>query len=96
MKDVLSRSQLKRLAEHRYNVAGVSLAEPLFQGFWRSVVDRIPDWWAPNALTFAGLLVNVVTTVILMVFSPDAAAEVGPYPIGPFVPNGRDFCGAVF
>lgn len=75
MKDVLSRSQLKRLAEHRYNVAGVSLAEPLFQGFWRSVVDRIPDWWAPNALTLAGLLVNVVTTVILMVFSPDAAAE---------------------
>lgn len=75
MKDVLTRSQLKRLVEHKYNVAGVSLAEPLFQSFWQWIVDRIPDWWAPNALTLAGLIINVVTTVILMLFSADAVAE---------------------
>lgn len=75
MRDVLTRSQLKRLVEHKYNVAGVSLTEPLFQGFWQWVVDRIPDWWAPNALTLAGLAVNVATTVILMVYSPDAVSE---------------------
>lgn len=77
MRDVLTRSQLKRLIEHKYNVAGVSLVEPLFQPFWLWVVNRIPHWWAPNALTFAGLAINVATTVVLMIFSPDAIAEVG-------------------
>ena len=73
---VLSRHELKRLTEHKYNVSGVSLLEPPLQVFWRWLVDRVPLWWAPNAITLTGLVVNVVTTAILVAYSPDGKGEV--------------------
>ena len=75
-REVLTRSQLKRLAEHKYSVNGVSLLEPLLQPFWKWIVVKIPDWWAPNAMTLAGLVINVVTSVILVWYSPDGKGEV--------------------
>jgi len=75
-KEILSRSQLKRLAEHKYSVTGVSLMEPFMQRFWKWIVLQIPESWAPNAMTLAGLIVNVVTTAILMCYSPDGKEEV--------------------
>lgn len=73
---VLTKEQLKRLAEHKYSSEGSSLVEALMQPFWRKVVEWIPIWWAPNAITLAGLIVNAVTVFILMLFSPDAKGEV--------------------
>jgi len=75
-KEILLRSQLKRLAEHKYSVTGVSLMEPFMQHFWKWIVQQIPMSWAPNAMTLAGLVVNVITTAILMFYSPDAKEEV--------------------
>jgi len=75
-KEILSRSQLKRLAEHKYSVTGVSLMEPYMQRFWKWIVLQIPVSWAPNAMTLAGLIINVVTTAILMFYSPDAKQPV--------------------
>jgi len=75
-KEILSRSQLKRLAEHKYSVTGVSLMEPYLQHFWKWIVLQIPESWAPNAMTLAGLVVNVVTTAILMFYGPDAKEQV--------------------
>jgi len=75
-REILSRSQLKRLAEHKYSVTGVSLMEPLMQRFWKWIVLQIPESWAPNAMTLAGLIINVVTTAILMFYSPDARQQV--------------------
>jgi phosphatidylglycerophosphate synthase len=73
--EMLSRSQLKRLAEHQYSVTGVSLLEPYLQVFWKWLVLRIPETWAPNAMTLAGLLINIFTSAILMFYSPDGKGE---------------------
>ena len=61
----LSRHQLKRLEEHRYQSAGRSLLEPLMQGYWEWLVGRVPSWIAPNLITIIGLSINICTTVLL-------------------------------
>ncbi|GFO43614.1 choline/ethanolaminephosphotransferase 1 [Plakobranchus ocellatus] len=72
---ILTPAQLKRLAEHKYSATGTSLIEPFMQVFWRWLVERVPLWWAPNAITIVGLLVNVITTLILVFYSPDCKQE---------------------
>ncbi|KRY00931.1 Choline/ethanolaminephosphotransferase 1 [Trichinella pseudospiralis] len=70
---MLSQSQLKRLLEHRYCSQDRSILSELFMNnFWNWLVERYPLWIAPNALTFVGLLINVVSTLILAWYSPDA------------------------
>jgi len=72
---VLSLDQLKRLASHRYSASGQSFLEPYMQVFWRWLVEQIPLWWAPNAITLAGLIFNGLTTFVLMIYSPDCKTE---------------------
>ena len=76
---ILSPWQLKRLSEHKYSASGTSLFEPPMQVFWRWLVEQVPLWWAPNAITIVGLLVNVVTTLILAYYSPDCKQEVSNF-----------------
>ncbi|XP_041050642.1 choline/ethanolaminephosphotransferase 1-like isoform X4 [Carcharodon carcharias] len=71
----LSRQQLKRLEEHRYRSAGASLLEPLMQAWWEWLVRRLPLWIAPNVITITGLVLNVCTTLILMVYCPTATEQ---------------------
>lgn len=71
----LSRHQLKRLEEHRYNSVGRSLLEPLMQGFWEWLVGRLPFWIAPNLITVVGLVINICTTLILVCYCPSATEE---------------------
>ncbi|KAL4641442.1 cholinephosphotransferase 1-like isoform X1 [Arapaima gigas] len=71
----LSAPQLKRLQEHKYSASGSSLLEPPCQVYWNWLVRQIPTWVAPNTLTLTGLLVNIVTTVILVYFCPSATEE---------------------
>lgn len=39
-------------------------------------MEQIPLWVAPNLLTIAGLVVNIVSTLIIIYYSPDAKSEV--------------------
>ncbi|NP_001080113.1 choline/ethanolaminephosphotransferase 1 isoform X1 [Xenopus laevis] len=71
----LSRHQLKRLEEHRYQSCGKSLLEPLMQGFWEWLVIQVPQWIAPNLITIIGLLINIVTTVVLIYYCPTATEK---------------------
>ncbi|RUS80342.1 hypothetical protein EGW08_011881, partial [Elysia chlorotica] len=73
---ILSPWQLKRLSEHKYSASGTSLFEPIMQIFWRWLVEHVPLWWAPNAITIVGLLVNILTTLILAYYSPDCKQEI--------------------
>lgn len=75
VREVLTRSQLKRLSEHKYSVTGVSLIEPIMQRFWKAIVLKVPEWWAPNAMTLAGLVINIATSALLMWYSPDGKGE---------------------
>ena len=72
----LSGAQLKRLEEHRYSASGRSLLEPPCQLYWNWLVERVPTWVAPNTLTIVGLLVNIVTTMVLVYYCPAAREEV--------------------
>ena len=74
--NLLSDQQLKRLSEHKYSSSGATLLDPWMQRFWNWFVTKIPLWIAPNLLTIVGLIVNALTTIILMVLSPDAKTEV--------------------
>jgi len=73
---ILSDHQLRKLVEHKYQSTGTTLLDPFMQRFWNWFVVKIPTNVAPNILTITGLLVNVVTTLILVLYSPDARQEV--------------------
>lgn len=73
---VLSDAQLRRLGEHKYSSSGSTLLDPLMQRFWNWFVTKVPLSIAPNVLTVTGLIVNAVTTLILILCSPDAKHEV--------------------
>ena len=72
----LSPAQLKRLEEHKYSASGRSLFEPPCQIYWNWLVQQIPTWIAPNTLTIVGLLVNILSTVVLVYYCPTATEEV--------------------
>ncbi|KAK2102445.1 hypothetical protein P7K49_020112 [Saguinus oedipus] len=74
----LSAAQLRRLEEHRYSAAGVSLLEPPLQLYWTWLLQWIPLWMAPNSITLLGLAVNMLTTLVLISYCPTATEEPGP------------------
>lgn len=76
MKEVLTQTQLKNLKEHKYSATGQSLIEPWFQIYWRWLIEQVPVTWAPNSITLLGLVINIVTTLLLVVCSPDSVREV--------------------
>ena len=78
MADNLSELQLKKLSLHQYKAegAGLSLFEYPMQKYYQWLVQQIPLWWAPNAMTLAGLVFNVASTAILIYYCPDANREV--------------------
>lgn len=63
---LLSGAQLKKLSEHKYSCASISLLDPILQYWWNWLVARVPIWLAPNLITILGLLVNILTTLILV------------------------------
>jgi len=73
---LLSPAQLKRLSDHKYSCTSVSLVDPILQPWWNWLLARTPLWIAPNLITILGLIVNIVTTLILVWYSPDAKVEV--------------------
>lgn len=92
----LSPAQLKRLEQHRYSSAGRSLLEPWLQPYWGWLVERLPPWLAPNAITLGGLLLNCLTALPLIASCPTATEQVPPcgtrphpIPAGTECPEGR-------
>lgn len=77
MISVLNERQLKRLSEHKYSAECCSILDSCFQVYWRWLVEQLPLWLAPNTLTVSGLAVNVITSLILIGYCPQAKGEVG-------------------
>ncbi|XP_068801131.1 cholinephosphotransferase 1 isoform X2 [Struthio camelus] len=71
----LSPAQLKRLEQHRYSAAGCSLLEPSLQPYWAWLVEQVPLWLAPNAITLGGLLLNCLTALPLIACCPSATEQ---------------------
>ena len=76
MENVLNSMQLKNLTEHKYSSQGNTLLDPLFQPYWRWLVEKVPMNVAPNLLTITGLIINIISSVILMLYSPNATEDV--------------------
>ncbi|XP_026466431.1 cholinephosphotransferase 1 [Ctenocephalides felis] len=72
---LLNAAQLKRLSDHKYSCSNISILDPWLQPWWCWLVARVPLWLAPNLITIVGLFVNIVTTLILVWYSPDAKIE---------------------
>ncbi|XP_059059477.1 cholinephosphotransferase 1 isoform X3 [Achroia grisella] len=74
-KKILNAAQLKRLSEHKYSCTSDSILDALLQPWWCWLVSKTPLWLAPNLITILGLIVNIITTLILVWYSPDAQQE---------------------
>ncbi|XP_033251335.1 cholinephosphotransferase 1-like isoform X1 [Drosophila miranda] len=68
---ILSAQQLRNLSEHKYSCFSASLLDPLLQPWWNWLVGQTPLWLAPNLITIVGLILNIVTTLILICYSPN-------------------------
>ncbi|XP_017148288.1 cholinephosphotransferase 1 isoform X3 [Drosophila miranda] len=68
---ILSAQQLRKLSEHKYSCFSASLLDPLLQPWWNWLVGQTPLWLAPNLITIVGLILNIVTTLILICYSPN-------------------------
>ncbi|KAL7737196.1 hypothetical protein ACLKA6_005389 [Drosophila palustris] len=69
--NILSPQQLRKLSEHKYSCFSASLLDPLLQPWWNWLVAQTPLWLAPNLITIVGLILNIVTTLILIGYSPN-------------------------
>lgn len=76
MPPVLTNAQLRNLDSHKYSATGSTLLDPLFQIYWRWLVEKMPLWVAPNLLTVVGLALNVFTSTLLMLYSPNCDNDV--------------------
>ena len=72
----LSPDQLQRLKEHQYRSQGTSLSEVFMQPYWRWLVTKVPLWVAPNLITFVGLVMNLFTTVLVVLFDLNSEGAV--------------------
>lgn len=69
MKRFLNDKHLTGLKEHRYSAVDNSpFGKYVMQPFWNRLVQVVPLWVAPNAITLAGLIMNVVTVWIFASF----------------------------
>lgn len=75
-KDILTPVQLIRLSDHKYCSSGRTLMDPIVQPFWNWIVKKLPLYLAPNLMTVTGLVINIIASVILICYSPDAIQEV--------------------
>lgn len=62
-------------SEHKYNCESSSICDKLLQPWWTWLVNQTPIFIAPNLLTIVGLLVNIVTSLLLLYHAPDAKSD---------------------
>lgn len=79
LRTTTSEKQLKRLKEHSYSATGSTLLDPYMQIWWEWVVQRFPLWLAPNVITLGGLMVVISTSILFILYSPDAKQDVPPW-----------------
>lgn len=72
-RELLTGEQLKRLSQHKYSCQCSTLLDPYMQPWWNWLVRFCPLWVAPNLITLVGLIANVVSTLVMLAFSTNAA-----------------------
>jgi len=75
---ILSEREIRGLKEHKYSSSCASLLDPIMQRFWNWFVGLVPLWVAPNLITMVGLMVNILTTLLVVYHCP-TATELAPW-----------------
>lgn len=73
---ILSEKQISKLREHKYASEGTTLMDPYMQVYWKWLVELCPLWVAPNLITIVALIINIVTSVALMILSKNGKEQV--------------------
>ena len=73
---VLNEPEIKNLKAHRYASEGTTLLDPYMQKYWKWLVELCPLWVAPNLITIVALVINIVTSVVLMILSKNGKEQV--------------------
>jgi hypothetical protein len=76
MTPILNKSQLRNLDQHKYSASGSTMLDPIFQPYWNWLVLQMPMNLAPNLITIIGLAINVFSSTIIMIYSPNADQDV--------------------
>jgi len=70
MSIVLSKKDLEKIKNFRYNTNGLTPLEiNVYDPFWSFIANNLlPDWLAPNALTLLGLVVPLTQLFVIGMF----------------------------
>ena len=72
-KPVLTRAQLEIFDNHCYIYdPNRTILDPLFQVLWNWLIKKVPITIESNLITFIGLLVNLISSLIVIYYSPNA------------------------
>ena len=68
----LTKDQLAAIKSHRYTTNALTPLEVyLYTPIWDFLANKcLPDWLAPNALTLMGLIVPILSTIVIGIYSP--------------------------
>lgn len=73
---ILTPNHIKGLKEHKYSCSTLSFLDNyVMKYYWNAVVEFVPLWVAPNLITLVGLIVNLITSIVLLWYSPTTEAE---------------------
>lgn len=66
----LREKDLASLDHYVYHGADYTLVENLLNPFWTWFASFFPSWMAPNMITLIGLIINVVSSIAVLIHDP--------------------------
>ena len=72
----LTAEKIEGLKKHKYAREGISFVEPYMDHFWWKLAGNVPLWVTPNLLTLTGLVINIASTLLLIILDLNAQGNV--------------------
>lgn len=68
MTGFITQQGLDELANYKYKSGGYTWFDMKMNTFWEWTVNMVPEWVAPNLLTFVGWLFVIASYVVMLVY----------------------------
>ena len=72
----LTAEQIEGLKRHKYAREGISFLGPYMDHFWWKLARNVPLWVTPNLLTLTGLVINIASTLLVIILDYNAQGNV--------------------
>ena len=66
----LRENDLASLDHYVYHGADYTLVENFLNPFWTWFASFFPSWMAPNMITLIGLIINVISSIAVLIHDP--------------------------